>query len=411
MNVLVTGGAGYIGSVVAQELLKAGHRVTVFDSLIKGHRAAVPEGTVLVVGDIHDRVALDTVMGNGDFDAVVHFAAFIEAGESMHDPARYFYNNTAGSLSLIDAAASHGIRRFVFSSTAAVYAGKDAPLRENDPLVPANVYGASKLMVEQMLAWYHRVKGLRFAALRYFNACGATPGRGENHRPETHLIPLVLQVALGQREHIAIYGTDYPTPDGTCIRDYIHVLDLAAAHLRALDALAQHETLICNLGNGNGFSVREVIETARLVTGHADPGAGGPPPSRRRSYPRRRRRPGPPGAWLAARHPRSGGDHRQRLGVAPLAPAGIHPVTLRPNALTKPTLLRIGNVRRSVSSAPGTFYQGTAIQVLAQTASRTMARNRFEVWNRCHARRLPGSCTRRQPSYRRTAVMASTGTK
>jgi UDP-glucose 4-epimerase len=267
MNVLVSGGAGYIGSVVTDALLQAGHVVTVFDSLVKGYRAAVPAGATFVQGDIHDRSALDRLMDATQFDAVLHFAAFIEAGESMVDPGRYFGNNTAGSFNLIDAAASHGVGRFVLSSTAAVYASKDTPIRETDPIAPANVYGASKLMVEQALAWYHRVKGLRFAALRYFNACGATPGRGEAHSPETHLIPLILQVPLGQRRAVGIFGADYPTPDGTCVRDYVHVLDLASAHLLALDALAQHETLICNLGNGNGFSVREVIETARRVTG------------------------------------------------------------------------------------------------------------------------------------------------
>ena len=272
MNVLVTGGAGYIGGAVSELLLQAGHRVTVFDSLVKGYTAAVPTGARFVRGDIHDRSALDQVMGDrrpgaGQFDAVIHLAALIEAGESMSEPGPFFLNNVAGSQVLIEAAVAHGIGRFVFSSSAAVYATKDAPICETDPLDPANVYGATKLMVEQMLGWYRQVKGLRFAALRYFNACGALPGRGEAHRPESHLIPLVLQVALGQRESAAIFGADYPTPDGTCIRDYIHIADLASAHLLAMEALAQHEMLICNLGNGNGFSVRQVIEAARAVTG------------------------------------------------------------------------------------------------------------------------------------------------
>lgn len=271
MHILVTGGAGYIGGVVAEQLLAAGHRVTVFDSLVKGYRAAVPAGATFIQGDIRDRAALDAAMAAGRFDGLMHFAAFIEAGESMRDPGRYFENNVAGSLNLIEAATAHGISRIVFSSTAAVYAGKDAPLTEADPLGPANAYGASKLMVEQILEWYARLKGVRYAALRYFNACGALPGRGEAHHPETHLIPLVLQVALGQRRHVEIFGTDYPTPDGTCIRDYIHVADLGEAHLLAFEALAQHSKIVCNLGNGAGYSVRQVIEVARRVTGHPLP--------------------------------------------------------------------------------------------------------------------------------------------
>lgn len=271
MHILVTGGAGYIGGVVAEQLLAAGHRVTVFDSLVKGYRAAVPAGATFIQGDIRDRAALDAAMTAGPFDGLMHFAAFIEAGESMRDPGRYFENNVAGSLNLIEAATAHGIARIVFSSTAAVYAGKDAPLTEADPLGPANAYGASKLMVEQILDWYARLKGVRYAALRYFNACGALPGRGEAHRPETHLIPLVLQVALGQRRHVEIFGTDYPTPDGTCIRDYIHVADLGEAHLLAFEALVRHPRIVCNLGNGAGYSVRQVIEVARRVTGHPLP--------------------------------------------------------------------------------------------------------------------------------------------
>ncbi|PKO23118.1 MAG: UDP-glucose 4-epimerase GalE [Chloroflexi bacterium HGW-Chloroflexi-1] len=279
MKVLVAGGAGYIGGIVADQLLQAGHDVTVFDSLVKGYRAAAPVGAELVQGEIHDRTALDAVMGRATFDAVMHFAAFIEAGESMVDPGRYFYNNVAGSLNLIEAATAAGVGRFVFSSSAAVYASKNAPLCETDTLAPANAYGATKLMVEQILGWYGQIKGLRFAALRYFNACGAapersrgaTPVRGEAHRPETHLIPLVLQVALGQRAQISIYGADYPTPDGTCIRDYIHVVDLAQAHLLALEALAENERIVCNLGNGAGYSVRQVIAAARAVTGHPIP--------------------------------------------------------------------------------------------------------------------------------------------
>ncbi len=304
MRVLVAGGAGYIGSTVAGQLLEAGHVVTVFDSLAKGYRAAVPEGAAFVQGDIHNRHDLDAVLEPGRFDAVMHFAAFIEAGESMVDPGRYFYNNVAGSISLIEAATAHGVGCFVFSSTAAVYAGKDAALTEGDALAPANAYGATKLMVEQALDWYRRLKGLRFAVLRYFNACGATPGRGEAHRPETHLIPLVLQVALRQRSHVVIFGTDYPTPDGTCIRDYIHVADLAAAHLLALDALAGRESLTCNLGNGAGYSVRQVIEAVRTVTGHPIPAVEAP------------RRPGDAAILVA-----DAGHARAILGWRPHVPA------------------------------------------------------------------------------------------
>jgi UDP-glucose 4-epimerase len=202
------------------------------------------------------------------FDAVVHFAAFIEAGESMLDPGKFFENNTCGALNLIEAATRHHVGRFVFSSTAAVYAGQDEAIKETDPIAPVNAYGASKLWVEQMLGWYRQIKGLRYGVLRYFNACGATQALGEDHQPESHLIPLVLQVAQGKREKVRVYGTDYPTRDGTCIRDYIHVSDLASAHVLALEALGQQETLTCNLGNGAGYSVREVVDAARQVTGH-----------------------------------------------------------------------------------------------------------------------------------------------
>lgn len=271
MNVLVTGGCGYIGSVVADQLLKAGHTVTIYDSLIHGHRDAAPSAARLVQGDILDRAALDQVMTEDDFDAILHFAAFIEAGESMRQPGRFFRNNVVGSLNLIEAAVAHSIPRFVFSSTAGVYAGKDTPIEEDDPLRPANVYGQTKLMIEQMLSWFYQVKGLRYAALRYFNAAGATPERGEDHRPETHLIPNILRVALGERERFTLFGDDYPTRDGTCVRDYIHVLDLASAHLLALEALDERPALVYNLGNGTGYSNLEVLETARRVTQHPIP--------------------------------------------------------------------------------------------------------------------------------------------
>jgi UDP-glucose 4-epimerase len=271
MNLFVTGGAGYIGSIAASELLAAGHDVTVFDSLVTGHRPAVPEGAVFIEADLANAAALEAALRPGAFDAVMHFAAFIEAGESMADPGKYFHNNLALSLRLIEAARRADVPRFVLSSTAAVYRTSDEPLAEDAPLGPANVYGQTKLMIEQALDWYHRVHGLRFAALRYFNAAGAHGGRGEAHRPESHLIPLVVQVALGARPQARLFGDDYPTPDGTCIRDYIHVGDLVAAHLLALEALDQRPRQIYNLGNGSGYSVRQVIEAARRVTGHPIP--------------------------------------------------------------------------------------------------------------------------------------------
>ncbi|MBN1876988.1 MAG: UDP-glucose 4-epimerase GalE [Anaerolineae bacterium] len=268
MKVFVAGGAGYIGGIVTAELLKAGHHVTVYDSLVKGFRQAVPEGARFVQADILDREALDAVLGSESYDAVMHFAAFIEAGRSMRDPGAFFRNNVTGSMTLIEAAVTHNVERFVFSSSAGVYnAVKHVPLTEDDPIGPANVYGETKYMIEETLKWYHEILGLRYAALRYFNASGAVPGHGEAHDPETHIIPLVLQVALGQREKVFIYGDDYATPDGTCIRDYVHILDLASAHILALEGLAERSQAIYNLGNGAGYSVKEVVETAREVTG------------------------------------------------------------------------------------------------------------------------------------------------
>lgn len=288
MKILVTGGAGYIGSTVAQQLLDAGLDVTIYDNLSSGHRAAVPDGAAFVRGDTQDRSALDAVLGSAHFDAILHFAAFIEAGESMREPGRFFRNNVSGSLTLMDAAVAHSVSRFVFSSTAGVYASKDSPLLETDPVDPASVYGATKYMVEQALEWYHRIHGLRVAVLRYFNAAGAAGPRGEAHQPETHLIPLVLQVALGKRQEIAIFGDDYPTRDGTCIRDYIHIIDLATAHVLALEGLADRPFVRYNLGNGAGYSVLEVIESARRVTGHPIPAVVRP------------RRPGDPAILIAA---------------------------------------------------------------------------------------------------------------
>lgn len=304
MNVLVTGGAGFIGSIVADELQKAGHAVTVYDSLVRGHLAAVPGSVRFVQGDILDRRALDHVMTEGCFDAVMHFAAFIEAGESMREPGRFFRNNVVGSLNLIEAAVAHSISRFVFSSSAGIYASKDTPLTEEDRVEPASVYGQTKLTVERMLGWYSRVHDLHHAALRYFNAAGASLSaeRGEDHDPETHLIPLTLQVALSQREEVTIFGDDYPTQDGTCVRDYIHVVDLAQAHILALQGLNGGNRAY-NLGNGQGFTVKEVIETCREVTGHPIPAEVGG------------RRPGDPPVLIA-----SSEKIRQELGWKPRYP-------------------------------------------------------------------------------------------
>lgn len=274
MHILVTGGAGYVGSATAAHFLAAGHTVTIFDSLIKGHRAAIPAGAAFIKGDLADRGALDVLFQTHQFDAVAHFAAFIEAGESMERPAKYFENNVANTNCLLGTMMRYGVKRLIFSSSAGVYASKNAPLSEDDPVGPANVYGETKLMIERMLNWYHQTQGLQFAALRYFNACGAmldasgNPIRGEDHHPETHVIPLTLQVPLGQRDTILIFGTDYNTPDGTCIRDYVHIEDLASAHVLALEALGNGRTrMIYNLGNGRGYSVREVVDIAREVTG------------------------------------------------------------------------------------------------------------------------------------------------
>jgi UDP-glucose 4-epimerase len=303
MNIFVTGGAGYIGSAAAEALLQAGHSVTVYDSLITGYRLAVPAKARFVHADLADGDALAAALDSEKYDAVMHFAAFIEAGESMQDPGKYFKNNIANSLQLIETATRAGVKRFVLSSTAAVYATSDTPLSEESALDPANAYGFTKFIIEQALDWYRSIHGLHYAALRYFNACGALPGRGEAHQPESHLIPLVLKVALGQRASIAIYGTDYPTPDGTCIRDYIHISDLISAHLLALEALGEKDRLVFNLGNGNGYSVREVIETARAVTGHPIPAVESP------------RRPGDAPRLVA-----SSGKIRRELGWVPQHP-------------------------------------------------------------------------------------------
>ncbi|MEV0038680.1 UDP-glucose 4-epimerase GalE [Streptomyces sp. NPDC050804] len=265
---LVTGGAGYVGSVVAAHLLKAGHEVTVLDDLSTGFREAVPAGAVFIEGRIQDSAEwLDS-----SYDAVLHFAASSQVGESVARPEKYWDNNVGGSMALLAAMRSAGVRKLVFSSTAATYGEPvSTPITESDPTAPTSPYGATKLAVDHMIGAECVAHGLAAVSLRYFNVAGAYGSYGERHDPESHLIPLVLQVALGRRDSVSVFGEDYPTPDGTCVRDYIHVADLAEAHLRALDAAVEGEHLICNLGNGNGFSVREVIETVRKVTGHPIP--------------------------------------------------------------------------------------------------------------------------------------------
>ncbi|MFF7232802.1 UDP-glucose 4-epimerase GalE [Streptomyces sioyaensis] len=270
---LVTGGAGYVGSVVAAHLLQAGHEVTVLDDLSTGHRDGIPAGARFVEGRIQDAAQwLDP-----SYDAVLHFAAFSQVGESVTDPEKYWRNNVGGTMDLLAAMRDAGVRTLVFSSTAATY-GEPAstPITESAETAPTSPYGASKLAVDHMISGEAAAHGLAAVSLRYFNVAGAYGSCGERHDPESHLIPLVLQVARGKREAISVYGEDYPTPDGTCVRDYIHVADLAEAHLLALDAASAGEHLICNLGNGNGFSVREVIETVRKVTGHPVPEIAAP---------------------------------------------------------------------------------------------------------------------------------------
>ncbi|MFI1255683.1 UDP-glucose 4-epimerase GalE [Streptomyces netropsis] len=265
---LVTGGAGYVGSVVAAHLLAAGHAVTVLDDLSTGHRDGVPDGARFIEGRVQDAARwLD-----GSYDAVLHFAAFSQVGESVARPDAYWRNNVGGTTELLAAMRDAGVRTLVFSSTAATY-GEPAtvPVTEDAPTAPTNPYGATKLAVDHMISGECAAHGLAAVSLRYFNVAGAHGSHGERHTPESHLIPLVLQVARGERAAISVYGDDYPTPDGTCVRDYIHVADLAEAHLLALDAARPGEHLICNLGNGNGFSVHEVIDTVRKVTGHPVP--------------------------------------------------------------------------------------------------------------------------------------------
>ncbi|OWA36575.1 UDP-glucose 4-epimerase GalE [Saccharibacillus sp. O16] len=274
MAILVTGGAGYIGSHTVAALLERGEEVVVIDNLQTGHKEALLGGK-LYEGDLRDKELLKKLFAENEIEGVIHFAANSLVGESMQNPGKYYDNNMYGTLCLLEAMNEAGVRKIVFSSTAATYGEPEkTPIEETDRTEPTNVYGETKLMMERMIRWYDRVLNVRYVALRYFNAAGAhDSGKiGEDHRPETHLIPIVLQTALGQRSHISVFGDDYPTADGTCIRDYLHVSDLADAHLRAIDYLKNGgESNVFNLGSGSGFSVQEIIETARKVTGKEIP--------------------------------------------------------------------------------------------------------------------------------------------
>ncbi len=272
-KILVTGGAGYIGSIATAELVQSDYQVVVYDNLYQGHAGAVHPDAQFVQGDLADRAALAQLFSDHpDFYGIMHFASYTLVGESMEKPLLYLRDNMVNASNLLDQAATAGVQRFILSSTANLFDDPEKmPIDENERIVPGSPYGESKYMIERLLHWFEKIYGLRYACLRYFNAAGGTPHRGEDHDPETHIIPLVLQVALGQRESFSVFGDDYSTPDGTCVRDYIHVIDLAQAHILALEAIDEIGSRKYNLGNGAGFSVLEVIETARRVTGHPIP--------------------------------------------------------------------------------------------------------------------------------------------
>ena len=272
MKIFITGGAGYIGSTTAAHLLGHGHNVIVFDNLFTGHRAAVPEDATFIQGDLTNRYQIDAALTEHQPEAVMHFASRTLVGESMEQPFTYLGENVRNALNLLESMVQHGVNKIILSSTANLFNEPETiPIRENERIVPGSPYGESKAIIERMLYWLHRTSGMQYGCLRYFNAAGATVQRGEDHYPETHLIPSVLQVALGQREAITVFGDDYDTPDGTCIRDYIHIEDLADAHLKTLLHLDNQPELYYNLGNGSGFSILELIETAREVSGHNIP--------------------------------------------------------------------------------------------------------------------------------------------
>ncbi len=303
MRILVTGGAGYIGSVVVEQLMKAGESVVVFDNLCQGHRAAVHPDASFVEGDLADRVAVDALLSQHRPEAIMHFASHTLVGESMQSPFLYLGQNVTNGLNLLQSAVEHGVRRFILSSTANLFdAPERIPIDEKECIVPGSPYGESKYLLERMLFWMDRIYDFRYATLRYFNAAGASAERGEDHDPELHLIPIVLGVALGKREKVSIFGDDYPTRDGTCVRDYIHIIDLAQAHILALRALDQGSR-VYNLGNGQGFTVKEVIEAARDITGHPIPAEIGA------------RRPGDPAILIA-----SSDKIRRELGWKPRYP-------------------------------------------------------------------------------------------
>ncbi|HFE65999.1 MAG TPA: UDP-glucose 4-epimerase GalE, partial [Chloroflexi bacterium] len=301
MKVLVTGGAGYIGSITVERLIKAGEEVVVFDNLFQGHEDAVHPDAVFIQGDLADKEAIEAAVAEHRPDGIMHFASYTLVGESMERPFLYLRDNITNGLNLLESAVKHNVKRFILSSTANLFDDpENMPIAETERIVPGSPYGESKNIMERYLYWMDRLYGMRYACLRYFNACGATEERGEDHDPETHLIPLVLEVALGQREKISIFGDDYDTPDGSCVRDYIHVIDLAEAHILAMRALGDGPSRKYNLGNGRGYSVKEVIQTARDVTGHPIPAEIGP------------RRPGDPDILIA-----SSDTIRRELGWQP----------------------------------------------------------------------------------------------